>query len=181
MLSPLNWWRFNRLMKKSLLIALLLLVFLVTFSGCDYITGAALNEPSPLPPRWVWSLVDNTYPSTIVDRYTHALIKDATPEEVFGIIGTSEYLGNPIVIDVRTPQEYAAGHIWNSRNIDFASDGFRNIIDQYDRTYTYIVYCATGYRSNLARNFMESLGFKYIINVTGGYNAWLAAGLPVEK
>ncbi len=169
-------------MKKLFLIALLLVVFPVICVGCDYITGKVLDETTTaLLPRWVWSLVDNTYPSTVVNRYTHQPIKDASPEEVLGIIGTSEYLGNPIVIDVRTPQEYTSGHIWNSRNIDYSSDGFRNIIDQYDRTFTYIVYCASGYRSNLARNIMESFGFKYVINMTGGYSAWVAAGLPVEN
>jgi phage shock protein E len=85
------------------------------------------------------------------------------------------------VIDVRTPQEYAAAHIWPARNIDYSSDGFTNIIDQYDKTYTYVVYCQSGYRSNLARQKMESLGFKHVINLTGGFSAWVKAGLSVEK
>jgi rhodanese-related sulfurtransferase len=168
-------------MKKLLILALLLVVFAVICGGCDYITGKALDKTATATsPRWMWSLVDNTYPSTIVDRQTHQLIKDASPEEVFGIIGTSSYLGNPKVIDVRTPQEYYQGHIWNSLNVDYSSQSFTDIISQFDRNYTYIVYCQSGYRSNLACNVMESLGFKYVINMTGGYYAWLASGLPVE-
>ena len=49
------------------------------------------------------------------------------------------------------------------------------------KTFTYIVYCQTGVRSDMARKIMEELGFKHVINMTGGYTAWVAAGLPVEK
>lgn len=168
-------------MKKSLIVALLLLLVIpATLSGCDYITGKALNETTSIPPRWGWTLLDDTYPTTVIDRYTKQLIKDVTPEEAFGIMGTSSYLGNPVVIDVRTPQEFANGHIWQAINIDYSSAGFDNIISQYDRSYTYIVYCQTGYRSNLARLKMEALGFKHVINMTGGFSAWVAADLPFE-
>jgi rhodanese-related sulfurtransferase len=168
-------------MKKLSGIALLLLLIIsLILSGCDYITGKALNENAPIPPRWVWSSVDDTEISTIVDRYTHELITEVSPEEAFGIIGTSQLINNPVVIDVRTPREYAAGHIWNASNIDYSESGFENIISQYDRSYTYIVYCQTGYRSNLARLKMESLGFKHVINMTGGFGAWVGASLPFE-
>jgi rhodanese-related sulfurtransferase len=169
-------------MKKSIIaLSLLLLVILITLNGCDYITGKALDETTSVPPHWVWSIIDNTYPSTIVDRYTHQLITDVSPEDAFGIMGTSQYIGNPIVIDVRTPQEYAEGHIWQAINIDYSATTFRDEIGKFDKTFTYIVYCQTGYRSNLARKIMGELGFKYIINISGGYAAWVAAGLPMEK
>ncbi|MHB8105428.1 MAG: rhodanese-like domain-containing protein [Dehalococcoidales bacterium] len=171
-------------MKKQIFLITLLLLFLtlsVSLYGCDYISGKALGETSPVPPRWVWSNVDDTFPSKIVDRNTHELIKDVTPYEAFGIMGTSSYLGNPVVIDVRTPQEYAGGHVWQAINIDYNSASFKDKISKLDKTFTYIVYCQTGYRSNLARKVMEERGFNYVINMTGGYGAWVAAGLPIEK
>ena len=174
-----------------LISALLLLAASFLFaSGCDYITGAALDKTATtasLMPRWWWSSVDDTsiddtyHPSTIVDRYTGQLIKDVTPHEAFGIIGTSSYLGNPIVIDVRTPQEYAGGHIRDAINIDLNSASFKDDIVKLDRNFTCIVYCQAGVRSAAARKIMEELGFKHVINMNGGISVWIAQGLPVAK
>ncbi len=115
------------MMKKSVIIALLLLIVLpITLSGCDYITGKALGPTKSIPPRWVWGLAGENAPPTIVDRYSHELITDVSPEEAFGIIGTSQLINNPVVIDVRTPQEYTAGHIWQAINIDYPSSAFKD-------------------------------------------------------
>lgn len=177
--------------KLVILVLVFLLLTPIALNGCDYLTGEALGTSQPpglilfptnaAPPRWVWGAVDDSEISTIIDKYTHVLITDVSPEEAFGIIGTSQMMSNPIVVDVRTPEEYADRHIRNARNIDYSAPSFTNIINQYDRKYTYIVYCASGYRSNLAREKMETLGFKMVINIIGGFNAWIAAGLPYEK
>jgi rhodanese-related sulfurtransferase len=164
-----------------LTLLLLLLVSITAISGCDYITGQALGKTASVPPRWVWSLVDDTYPSKIVDRNTHKLIKDVTPYEAFGIMFSSSYLGNPVVIDVRTPAEFAEGHIYRAVNIDVNSVTFKDEISSLDKDFTIIVYCQSGVRSTKARQIMEELGFKYVINMTGGYGAWVDAGLPVEQ
>lgn len=89
-------------------------------------------------------------------------------------------------IDVRTPQEYAAGHIDNAINIDLYSADFKEkVIKLKDSNFKnitiYIVYCGTGIRSASACQIMEELGFKDILNMTGGITEWEAAGLPVEK
>lgn len=173
-------------MKKQLFFISLLLLFLLsipTFSSCDYITGKALDKTAETVslPGWVWGLAANTYPSTVIDRYTHQPITDVSPEEAFGIIGTSQYLGNPIVIDVRTPQEYADGHLWQAINIDYSSSTFKEEINKYERHFTYIVYCRSGSRSAKAQKIMVELGFKYVINMTGGYMEWVAEGFPVAK
>lgn len=173
-------------MNKKLICFLSLLLLLTSFiavSGCDIITGNALDtQPATTsPPRWGWTLIDNTYPTTVIDRNTGQLIRDVTPHEAFGIMGTSSYLGNPVVIDVRTPQEYTEGHIWRSINMDYQSSAFKDIISRLDKNFTYIVYCRTGARSAMARSVMEELGFKYVINMSSGYSAWLSEGLPAEN
>jgi phage shock protein E len=169
--------------RKSVIFVSLLLLILISSTaivGCSYITGEALNETRSVPPRWGWTLIDNTYPTTIIDRTTRELLRDASPTEVFGIMGTSSYLGNPIVVDVRAPQEYAEGHIWQATNIAYQSPNFSEEISKLNKNFTIIVYCQSGYRSNLARKVMEDMGFKYVINMTGGFSAWVAAGLPVD-
>ena len=161
---------------SSLLLFLLVITLAAVFGGCAYITGEAPDLPGKIasPPRWGWSLVGNTYPTTIIDRNTGELITDVSPEEAFGIMYSSSYLGNPVVIDVRTPQEYAGGHIRDAINIDYRSPAFKDEVGRLDKNFTYIVYCQTGVRSDRARDVMKELGFKYVINMTGGIAAWEA-------
>ena len=185
-----------------MLILLAILLSPVILGGCAYITGEAIEIPpprqptidksitpgepakspttAPSPTRWLWSAGDGVF-SIIIDRQTHEEISDVSPDEAFGIIGTSSDSRNPVTIDVRTPQEYANGHIRDAINIDYHSPTFRDEISQFNKDKTYIVYCRSGNRSNSARNAMEKLGFKHVINVTGGISAWEAAGLPVVK
>jgi rhodanese-related sulfurtransferase len=161
-----------------------MIVMVAVFSGCDYITGEAVDVPGTTiisPPRWGWTLDDSGY-SIIIDRYTHQLIKDVTPQEAFGIMYTSSRSNYPVVIDVRTPQEYAGGYIHREAiNIDYYAPSFRDDINQLDKNTLYIVYCRTGMRSSAARDIMEELGFKRVINMTDGIREWIAAGLPVDK
>jgi len=170
-----------------------LVALAVALSGCAYITGEAITVPvsSPVtkdalktsvsPPRWVWGGGDLGY-ATVVDRQTHQKIRDVTAYEAFGIVGVSSSLTNPVIIDVRTPEEFASGYIWRyTLNIDFNSPNFREDIAKLDKNKTYIIYCQSGIRSAAARDVFEKLGFQGAINVIGGMNAWLAAGLPVVK
>lgn len=86
-----------------------------------------------------------------------------------------------IILDVRTPEEYARGHIRGSANENFFSPDFRNIISNLDRDKKYVVYCAQGTRGSRTMNLMRDLGFSNVTNIRGGFSAWQDAGLPVEK
>jgi len=147
------------------------------FGGCA--TGSSV-ENSSTPPRWVWNAGDGLF-SIIVDRYTLEPIRDVTPEEAFGIIGSSQNSENPVVIDVRTPQEYAGGHLQGALNTDFNSPVFKDEIGRLDKEKTYIVYCRTGLRSAAAQIAMAEAGFKYVVNMTGGISNWEKAGLPLNE
>jgi rhodanese-related sulfurtransferase len=84
------------------------------------------------------------------------------------------------VIDVRTPEEFAQGHIAGSVNIDIASSNFISEISQLDKTRTYAVYCRSANRSTVATSEMEKLGFTNLYNMTGGTLDWTQAGLPLS-
>lgn len=84
------------------------------------------------------------------------------------------------VIDVRTPEEYAAGHIKGAQNVDIGSPDFQKNLAKLDRTKTYLVHCAAGGRSTRSLTVLGKLGFKSIIHLDGGLNAWKEAGLPLE-
>lgn len=85
----------------------------------------------------------------------------------------------PTVIDVRTPQEFAAGHIEGAELVDYNDPGFRDAIAGYDRDGAYVIYCRSGNRSAGAREVMAELGFGDVADVDGGIQSWLAQDLPV--
>jgi rhodanese-related sulfurtransferase len=132
-------------------------------------------------PRWAWGAVYSASPITVIDRNTGLFIGDVSPAEAFGIIGSSQVIGNPVIIDVRSPEEYAAGHLQQAINIDVNTPSFIDNIDLLDKNLTYIVYCKSGYRSDSARDIMKGFMIPYTINMTGGYDQWVAAGFPVEE
>lgn len=88
---------------------------------------------------------------------------------------------NSVVLDVRTPDEFNAGHLNNAININFESADFDQQIAQLDKSKTYAVYCLKGVRSGKAMDKMQSLGFKNIYGLDGGIEAWQSANLPLAN
>jgi phage shock protein E len=80
------------------------------------------------------------------------------------------------VLDVRTPGEFATGHLTNAHNIDVEASTFDSEIAKLDKHATYAVYCHSGNRSGVATAKMEKAGFDHIYNLNGGILAWTAAG-----
>ncbi len=81
------------------------------------------------------------------------------------------------LIDVRTPRENQAGAIEGTNlNIDVTGPNFKAEIDKLDKDKTYMVYCRSGGRSGKAVKIMESMGFKHLYNLKGGYRGWKKAG-----
>jgi len=76
------------------------------------------------------------------------------------------------LIDIRTPAEFEAGFIGSAININYNAADFAEQISKLDRDKPVLVYCAVGGRSALAAKVFESLGFKTIYDLKGGYNAW---------
>ncbi|MDD5210334.1 MAG: rhodanese-like domain-containing protein [Elusimicrobiales bacterium] len=88
----------------------------------------------------------------------------------------------PVFIDVRTPEEHAAGYIEKTDLvIDFKATDFKDKLSKLDRNVKYLIYCRSGHRSGLALAMMKDLGFAEYHDIEGGINAWTAAGLPVVK
>ncbi len=82
-------------------------------------------------------------------------------------------------IDVRTPEEYAAGHAYRARNIplDKLMDNL-GIIEKNEPVY---LICATGRRSMQAAKMLNEAGYPQTISIAGGTAAWESAGLPMQK
>jgi rhodanese-related sulfurtransferase len=86
-----------------------------------------------------------------------------------------------IVLDVRTPAEFAQSHILNSRNIPL--DEIEARVKELERfkEKPVIVSCATGNRSGSAAAVLRKHGFTNVVNLAGGVAAWQQAGLPTGK
>ena len=98
------------------------------------------------------------------------------PEEAEKFIKSGEVR----VIDVRTPAEFAGGHIPGAQNIDIYNSAFLEKIKALDRNVSYVINCQSGGRSSKATAMMQEEGFLKAKNLEGGIMAWRKAGLPVE-
>ena len=83
------------------------------------------------------------------------------------------------LLDVRTPAEYAQGHIDGAINADINSADFANSIEKLNKENPVFVYCLSGGRSSAAAEQLKEKGFKEIYNLEGGVLAWNAAQLPL--
>lgn len=77
-----------------------------------------------------------------------------------------------VVLDLRTPGEYAEGHISGAINIDVEDPSFDQKVGQLDKSATYAVYCRSGRRSALATEQMAQAGFTSLAELDGGLLSW---------
>jgi len=83
------------------------------------------------------------------------------------------------VVDVRSPDEWFSGHVRGAIHIPLAALPGR--IGEIDRGASVVVHCKGGGRSAIAASFLEANGIESVANLTGGFDAWTASGLPVER
>ena len=86
----------------------------------------------------------------------------------------TDFIDNPGVqlVDVRTPEEYAAGNIPGSINID-VKNGHEELATTLDPERPVALYCRSGRRSETAGWVLKKVFFKKVVDLEGGYNAWL--------
>jgi rhodanese-related sulfurtransferase len=87
--------------------------------------------------------------------------------------------GDVQFVDVRRIGEHDGGHAQRTVNIPLNKIG--SDFEQLDPSLPTYVICEGGYRSSIGTSILENAGFKELFNVTGGTNAWKAAGLPIES
>ena len=82
---------------------------------------------------------------------------------------------NAVVIDVRTAEEYAAGHIPGALHMDVQKEDFTSQIQALDKSKTYLLYCKSGRRSEKALNILYNEDYKKAYHLKGGILAWTGA------
>jgi rhodanese-related sulfurtransferase len=90
-----------------------------------------------------------------------------------------ELSADTVIIDVRTPEEFAGGHLEGALNIDVQSGDFAAEISQLDPAGDYFVYCRSGNRSGQAISQMSNMGFSSMTNGGSVANASSISGVPV--
>jgi len=98
------------------------------------------------------------------------VIKSVEISEIKAEIKNHDFM----LLDVRTPEEFSAGHLENAVNINYYDQDFTERISALQKQKKIIVYCAAGGRSSQALKKLDELGFQYVLNMEGGYNGWKA-------
>ena len=103
--------------------------------------------------------------------------KRASPQQVVQMINR----GKTVLVDVRSAEEFAGGHVRDVKNIPLADFGTR--IGELDKSKgkTIVVVCQSGARVDKAIKQLASAGFDDVVGLDGGLTAWTAANLPTAK
>lgn len=83
-------------------------------------------------------------------------------------------------MDVRTPGEYASGHLPNAILIDFNQPDFMQKMHQYNNNAELLIYCASGNRSYRAMLLLTKAGYTRVYDLIGGISAWRSAGFKIQ-
>jgi thioredoxin 1 len=89
-------------------------------------------------------------------------------------------LAHGTLVDVRTPQEFASGHLRGAENIDFNSSDFQELVSKLDKTKPTFIYCKSGGRSGRALTQLVNMGFVEVYNLDGGITEWRSANKPIS-
>ncbi len=85
---------------------------------------------------------------------------------------------NPVILDVRTPEEFASGHLENATNINWNSSDFEEKTSVLNKEKPVFLYCRSGGRSSEAAKKLQELGFKEVYEMQGGITQWRSSKLP---
>ena len=153
----------------------------VTCPGCE-----AVRFQGPDFEATIYSQMKGDYPFVVVLHQVPAAPAAASAPAVgaapavvrpIDIALAVKLLADPqvTVIDIRTPEEFAAGHLQGAQNLNFRGLDFSQLIGRLDPKRRYVLYCATGTRSGLAAALMQQQGISNVVNA-GGYSDLKAAG-----
>ncbi|OCW56754.1 rhodanese-like domain-containing protein [Hoeflea olei] len=105
-------------------------------------------------------------------------LRNVTPREAYAALEADPSIA---IIDIRTPQEFAEGHIEGATNIDFYARDFIQQFVTLDPARTYLIYCRSGNRSGKLMQALAQSPYRNVMNVSTGLSGWQNEGLPTVK
>ena len=146
---------------KIVKIGLLLFVINFSFTGCKEATKTHKDDVK------------------IEVNTSLAISKDISIEDFKNLLKTDS---NIVILDVRPPEDFKAGHIPNALYLDWAKqDEFNSKLDSISKETTILVYCNSGHRSELAKNLLHKKEYQKVYNLNAGFEGWKKTQLPIEK
>ena len=136
------------------LLSIILITPALLFCSCSEPNQAESNTPAESPDSWN--------------------VQDVTPVDAQKLLADNKEVR---VLDVRTPAEYAEGHIAGAVNVDFKAADFADKVDKLDKNTAYIVHCRSGKRSSGSLAILKDKGFGSIYHLNKGFNAWKDSGM----
>lgn len=177
--------------KKKVLFPIIVFFLAVTIiiTGCDQAGGGQQTTATTSPPASETGTGNTATTSTMTTTQTSIsptqssvqMIRDITVTEAYELIQKNKNNPDFIIIDIRTPEEYESRHLENAILTDYYAESFKEEIGKLDRTKKYLVYCGSARRSGLAMEIFKELGFKDVLNMTGGITEWISQGYPIVK
>jgi rhodanese-related sulfurtransferase len=107
-------------------------------------------------------------------------ITDVTVNQARELIPQRARDAQLVILDVRTPEEFAEGHLSGAVNVNLMAPDFESRLAGLNRGQTYLVYCRTGNRSAKAIQTMGRLGFRSVYHMFEGIVGWQKEGLPLS-
>jgi phage shock protein E len=89
--------------------------------------------------------------------------------------------GDVVILDIRTPGEFTAGHIPGATNVDYRDRDFAERVAALDPSHVYLMHCAVGGRSARALTLFHDHGFSNVHHLRTGFEGWKAAGMEVTR
>ena len=114
-------------------------------------------------------------------RPAAAQVRQVNALEAKAVIDQNSGRSDFVILDLRTPKEFAGGHIAGAVLLDYRSPGFQEGMRQLDTSKHYLIYCRTGNRSSRALKLFRSMGFESIYHLKDGIVDWVRQKLPLVK
>jgi rhodanese-related sulfurtransferase len=138
---------------------------LVVLAGCG-------NKPAPAPETAAIAVA----PPPAASPAAPAGV-DVAPADVLELTRRAD---GPLLLDVRSPEEYAGGHVPGATNIPVGElAGRLGEIEAY-RERGVVTYCKSGRRAETAVETLQGAGFSHVVRMDGSMDRWLEEGRPVE-
>ena len=152
----------------------LLVPLAITVSACSGETQKD-SDPSVLPGMPTLAAAERA-PGRVASET--AAFGDVSVEDASAMITDD---GDLIVLDVRTPEEFAQGHIEGAVNLNAMSETFIEDVAKLDKDAAYLVHCRSGRRSAKAVAARKDAEFQNVAHLDAGLNGWSEAGKPLTQ
>lgn len=175
----------------TLVLSVLLVIGVVLAGGCvrnetftpSQETPTQIIEDTTPDHESATRIAEDTIPDQEPPTQITRVFRHITAQQAFTLIQDNQDNPDFVVIDLRTPEQFADEHIGNAINLHYYSETFRDELDKLDKNRTYLIYyrCSCGGIGGKTLDLMAELNFREVYNIARGLNQWRAEGLPTIK